>query len=446
MANYKITDLPILEEADLSSADLLEIVDVSEDTSHKVTVSSLLSLVVTGVSVGDPLAGSDANGVVYADGSSQFATDTDFTYNSGRLNLTGTGVVDGVGGQSLAYLYNTYPSMILHDAGGNTSNNMISLSLIGNNLYVPIYNDSGTYQRYAGSIQMSSGNWAIGGYNGSAKLHIKETGGFPGLRVDLSNNETEDAIVVNNFSGSAITRFDSDLALWQIGNFTVGGGVSSSDGIITEKIIRATGGLNMRAPTVGDSIFTGVRLSGNGVAITAGSTDVLKVNNNGSVGTYAASIQRTYGPVVSSGSIASWQSRYTISSSAASTATFAEMLLNSYINQTGSHTSITAGIMIAPSLVSAVDYRAIWIGNNSGYGIYQGQSGADNFFNGKIGIGDATPTEMLDINSDVFRLRISKTPSSASDTGNQGSICWDADYVYVCTATDTWKRSALTTW
>jgi len=57
-----------------------------------------------------------------------------------------------------------------------------------------------------------------------------------------------------------------------------------------------------------------------------------------------------------------------------------------------------------------------------------------------------SPTCRLDVDSDKMRLRTSKTPASASDTGNQGDICWDDDYVYVCVATDTWKRSALTTW
>jgi hypothetical protein len=65
---------------------------------------------------------------------------------------------------------------------------------------------------------------------------------------------------------------------------------------------------------------------------------------------------------------------------------------------------------------------------------------------GNLGIGTSTPTAALDVNSDTVRVRTSKTPASASATGNAGDICWDADYVYVCVATDTWKRSALSTW
>ena len=37
-------------------------------------------------------------------------------------------------------------------------------------------------------------------------------------------------------------------------------------------------------------------------------------------------------------------------------------------------------------------------------------------------------------------------PASASASGTAGTITWDADYVYVCTATNTWKRVAISTW
>ena len=38
------------------------------------------------------------------------------------------------------------------------------------------------------------------------------------------------------------------------------------------------------------------------------------------------------------------------------------------------------------------------------------------------------------------------TPSSATDFGFPGEIRWDANYIYVCVATDTWKRVALSSW
>jgi hypothetical protein len=53
---------------------------------------------------------------------------------------------------------------------------------------------------------------------------------------------------------------------------------------------------------------------------------------------------------------------------------------------------------------------------------------------------------LLQVNGDRIRIGTAKTPTSATDTGTAGEICWDASYVYVCTATNTWKRSAISTW
>jgi hypothetical protein len=64
----------------------------------------------------------------------------------------------------------------------------------------------------------------------------------------------------------------------------------------------------------------------------------------------------------------------------------------------------------------------------------------------RVGIGTTSPTTLLDVNADTVRVRTARTPASASATGAAGEICWDANYIYVCTATNTWKRSALSTW
>jgi|TARA_R100000482_G_scaffold29829_1_gene9584 hypothetical protein len=53
---------------------------------------------------------------------------------------------------------------------------------------------------------------------------------------------------------------------------------------------------------------------------------------------------------------------------------------------------------------------------------------------------------LMSSTGDSIVIGTSRTPSSATDTGVQGEICWDANYIYVCTATNTWKRVALSTW
>jgi hypothetical protein len=37
-------------------------------------------------------------------------------------------------------------------------------------------------------------------------------------------------------------------------------------------------------------------------------------------------------------------------------------------------------------------------------------------------------------------------PATASSTGTTGQIAWDANFFYVCVSTNTWKRTALSTW
>ena len=52
----------------------------------------------------------------------------------------------------------------------------------------------------------------------------------------------------------------------------------------------------------------------------------------------------------------------------------------------------------------------------------------------------------LILNANNIDITSSLTPASAADTGTQGQIAWDANYIYVCIATNTWKRVAITTW
>jgi hypothetical protein len=65
---------------------------------------------------------------------------------------------------------------------------------------------------------------------------------------------------------------------------------------------------------------------------------------------------------------------------------------------------------------------------------------------GYVGIATSTPTQRLDVNDSSIRIRTANTPATAAATGSTGQIAWDSNYVYVCVATNTWKRAALSTW
>ena len=47
---------------------------------------------------------------------------------------------------------------------------------------------------------------------------------------------------------------------------------------------------------------------------------------------------------------------------------------------------------------------------------------------------------------DVLNIATQKTIATATSTGTKGDICHDNDYIYVCIATNTWKRAAISTW
>ena len=53
---------------------------------------------------------------------------------------------------------------------------------------------------------------------------------------------------------------------------------------------------------------------------------------------------------------------------------------------------------------------------------------------------DASPPLQQD------KIATSAAPATASSTGTAGEIRYDANYVYICVATNTWKRAALATW
>ena len=46
----------------------------------------------------------------------------------------------------------------------------------------------------------------------------------------------------------------------------------------------------------------------------------------------------------------------------------------------------------------------------------------------------------------TMRIRGSRTPASASAIGIVGEICWDFGFIYVCIATNTWKRASIMSW
>ena len=48
--------------------------------------------------------------------------------------------------------------------------------------------------------------------------------------------------------------------------------------------------------------------------------------------------------------------------------------------------------------------------------------------------------------STTFPNVVAGTPASATATGVKGTVKYDNSYIYICTATNTWKRASIATW
>ena len=47
-------------------------------------------------------------------------------------------------------------------------------------------------------------------------------------------------------------------------------------------------------------------------------------------------------------------------------------------------------------------------------------------------------------NTGGITFSASKTPATATASGEKGEFAWDRNYLYYCSATNTWLRAALT--
>lgn len=73
-------------------------------------------------------------------------------------------------------------------------------------------------------------------------------------------------------------------------------------------------------------------------------------------------------------------------------------------------------------------------------------SGAKKLLDLKIGGTSQASVSNTGVLTSTGIITATHTPASAAAAGVTGTITWDADFIYVCTATNTWKRTAIATW
>ena len=194
-------------------------------------------------------------------------------------------------------------------------------------------------------------------------------------------------------------------------------------------------------------------LAGTHIGINIGGTDTIA---GGSLGNFHHVVADT-SISVSSGAITNWNGFYTRTRSLGTNTgnvTTANGLLVDPPSWSGSGTITNfSGVRVANPGTAAFSgsgtvsaFRGEVASGTGRWNVYASGT-AYNYFAGAVLIGHSTFNNiLLDVNDNSFRIQQSRTPASATALGNAGEICWDSNYIYVCVATDTWKRAALSTW
>ncbi len=300
---------------------------------------------------------------------------------NGRMTITGT-----VGGTGVLYLANPSGGFAfgVDSAGGFAQPQTASKGMA-------FYNNAGTtYLKVGGSGGITGASDTLSGSDATSLLSLSQswnTSGTPtALKLNISNTASNASSLLMDLQFDSVSQFKVTKAgaATFVGAVTSGGLASNSmSANNTGIVMKLRGGASTAAIT--------------GVSIDPLASSTITSGNHNTLDISANSI---FAPT--SGS-----------------ATFSAFAISSEINQTGSASGISRGLYINPTMTAAADFRALEISNNSHFAIYQSGANAKNYFAGKVGIGAASPQQLLDASSTQPVLRL-------TNTTNLGGVAWAA--------------------
>jgi len=100
--------------------------------------------------------------------------------------------------------------------------------------------------------------------------------------------------------------------------------------------------------------------------------------------------------------------------------------------------NVSSGVFQIQSNAANQDFQISILNSGQVTALYISSAG------NKTGIFTNNPQTTLDVNG-TFRIS-SSTPATSTSPGVAGQIAWSSTYLYVCVATNTWKRTAITSW
>lgn len=243
-----------------------------------------------------------------------------------------------------------------------------------------------------------------------------------------------DTIVLENLSVTATAN------LGAVGNITITGGSSgqvlktNGSGVLSWGADSAAAGGN----TTEVQYNSGGALTGSTTFTFASNT--LSVGNVTTTGNVAGGNLTTTGVVQATGNVNGGNGIFTLG-----TVVSTNSNVSGNVNITG-----TSGNLNINGTASSINFKAQSGGNVA---IIQGPINVPDS-RGYIGWNlpntQGNVGEFLTVNGDSemeWKTVVRTTaPGSAGATGQAGQIAFDSSYIYVCIATDTWKRVAIATW
>jgi hypothetical protein len=196
--------------------------------------------------------------------------------------------------------------------------------------------------------------------------------------------------------------------------------------------ITSTGNLLIGTTTDATSLAGGLVVNGSGAGATSSSTSTGALRVTGGVGVGGAM-------------------------NVGGAATFAGAVTGNTTFTSGTLSTTAGGFKMFDAGGYFVNYRPTAARTNAFEGDASGNDYLTSFTNAGAGkhnlaasgtlaiTGAATFAGAVTIAGTVIHT-LSATPASATAAGTVGTMSWDANYIYICTATNTWKRVAIATW
>jgi hypothetical protein len=301
-----------------------------------------------------------------------------------------------------------------------------------------VYTDAGTGEQWL--YEAATNSWTSKGLvNTSGGLQFKgslditaapPTGVSSGWQYSSSTTGTPNA----GFTGLSGTVNKGDIVMytgteWTLQNHTVPDATTAVKGIDTQKWTRT--GTELAPANAGDSVFTSgaVKVGGTTAApnLQIKADGGIVANTNGLA--YVAATKQLGIGTSSPGSLLELSGSGNESELRLRSTDTTNAIIRSYVN------SLEAG------KIAFTSGRELFIET-------AGTERARIDSSGRLLVGTSSQSggSLLQVNDNRIRIATAKTPASATNTGVAGEICWDANYVYVCVAANTWKRSAIATW